>query len=75
MIMESKTNNTAAEYIGKRLKLLRIEREMTATEVCEKAGIGRPTLTAIEGGYYNTGIRLINDVAKAVGAHIEVVAD
>ena len=32
-------------------------------------------LTAIEGGYYNTGIRQITDVAKALGAHIEVVKD
>ena len=46
-----------------------------ADEVCERAGIKRPTLSAIEGGYYNTGIRQITDVAKALGAHIEVVKD
>lgn len=73
--MGNKQDNTAAEYIGKRLKLLRVEKGLTATEVCERAGIKRPTLSAIEGGYHNTGIRHITDVARAVGAHIEIVPD
>ena len=72
--MESK-DNTAAKEIGTRLKVLRVEQGLSAASICEKAGIRPPTLTAIEGGYYNTGIRQITDVAKALGAHIEVVKD
>lgn len=68
-----KGDNTAAKEIGMKLKLLRTERRMTSATVCERAGIKPPTLTAIEGGYYNTGIRQITGVAKALGAHIEVV--
>lgn len=70
-----KKDNSAAEEIGMKLKLIRTERKMSSIEVCERAGIKRPTLSAIEGGYYNTGIRQITDVAKALGAHIEVVKD
>lgn len=66
---------TPAEQIGMKLKLLRTEQKLSSVEVCERAGIKRPTLSAIEGGYYNTGIRQITDVAKALGAHIEVVKD
>ena len=72
--MEAK-DNTAAKEIGTRLKVLRVEQGLSAASICEKAGIRPPTLTAIEGGYYNTGIRQITDVAKALGAHIEVVKD
>lgn len=70
-----KQDNSAAVEIGTKLKMLRVERGMLAKDVCEKAGIKHPTLTAIEGGRYNTGIRQITDVAKVLGAHIEVVKD
>ena len=70
-----KQDNTAAVEIGRKLKILRIERGMMAKDVCDKAGIKQPTLTAIEGGRYNTGIRQITDVAKALGAHVEIVKD
>ena len=72
---DNQQENTAAVEIGRKLKMLRIERGLQSKEVCERAGIKHPTLTAIEGGRYNTGIRQITDVAKAIGAHIEVVKD
>lgn len=67
--------NHDAVAIGLRLKLMRIEQGLTSIEVCERAGIQRPTLSAIEGGYYNTGIRQIAGVARALGAHVEIVKD
>ena len=69
----TKQDNTAAVEIGRKLKMLRVKRGMLAKDVCEAAGIKHPTLIAIEGGRYNTGIRQITDVAKALGARIEVV--
>lgn len=68
-----KQDHSAAVEIGRKLKMLRVKRGMLAKDVCEAAGIKHPTLTAIEGGRYNTGIRQITDVAKALGARIEVV--
>lgn len=70
-----KQDNTAAVEIGIKLKMLRVKRGMLAKDVCEAAGIKHPTLTAIENGRWNTGIKQITDVAKALGAHIEVVED
>lgn len=72
---KDKGDNNVAKEIGMKLKLLRTERRMTSAAVCERAGIKAPTLTAIENGYYNAGIRQITYVAKALGAHIEVVKD
>ena len=74
-IETTKQDNSAAVEIGIKLKMLRVKRGMLAKDVCEKANIKHPTLTAIEGGRYNTGIRQITDVAKALGAHVEIVED
>ena len=71
--VKDKCDNTAAKEIGMKLKLLRTERRMTSAAVCERAGIKAPTLTAIENGYYNVGIRQITEVAAALDAHIEIV--
>lgn len=71
----TKQDNSAAVEIGRRLKVLRVERGMMAKDVCEKAGITNSTLTAIENGAYNSGIRQISNIAKALGAHVEIVAD
>ena len=70
-----KQDNSAAVEIGRRLKVLRVERGMMAKDVCEKAGITNSTLTAIENGAYNSGIRQISNIAKVLGAHVEIVAD
>ena len=71
----TKQDNTAAVEIGRKLKMLRVKRGMLAKDVCEAAGIKHPTLTAIESGAYNSGIRQISNIAKAIGAHVEIVAD
>ena len=70
---KDKGDNTAAKEIGRKLKMLKVERGLTSAAVCEKAGIKAPTLTAIENGYYNVGIRQITEVAVALDAHIEIV--
>ena len=72
-VTKDKGDNTAAKEIGRKLKMLKVERGLTSAAVCEKAGIKAPTLTAIENGYYNVGIRQITEVAAALGAHIEIV--
>ena len=72
-VTKDKGDNTAAKEIGRKLKMLKVERGLTSAAVCEKAGIKAPTLTAIENGYYNVGIRQITEVAAALDAHIEIV--
>ena len=71
--VKEKGDNTAAKEVGKQMEMLRIEREMSIGELCEKANIKGPTYTAIKNGYYNFGIRQAAQVAAALGAHIEIV--
>lgn len=66
-------DNTAAKAVGQRLKELRKEQRLGKPEVATRAGMKVPTLTAIEEGRYNTGIRQISNIAKALGAHVEIV--
>ena len=70
---EDQDNNAAAKAVVQRLKELREANGMTVKETAEKAGIRPSTLTSIEEGRYNTGIRQISNIAKALGAHVEIV--
>ena len=73
--MENEINYTAAEEIGNKLKMLRIDRRIMAKDLCEQIGIKTSTLSNIEKGKWNTGIQQLHDIARALGAHIEVVKD
>lgn len=66
-------SNAAAKAVGHRLKELRKEQRMGKPEVATRAGMKVPTLTAIEEGRYNTGIRQITDIANALGAQIAII--
>lgn len=75
METKDKGDNTAAKAVGQRLKELRKEKRLGKPEVATRAGMKVPTLTAIEEGRYNTGIRQITDIAHTLGAHVEIVHD
>lgn len=68
-------DNAAAKAVGQRLKELRKEQRLGKPEVATRAGMKVPTLTAIEEGRYNTGIRQITDIAHALGANFAIVPD
>ena len=70
-----KQDNSAAVEIGRRLKVLRVERGIMAKDLCEQIGMKTSTLSNIENGKWNTGIKQLQDIARALGAHIEVVKD
>ena len=55
--------------------MLRIDRRIMAKDLCEQIGIKTSTLSNIEKGKWNTGIQQLHDIARALGAHIEVVKD
>lgn len=74
-MIKDQDNNTAAKAFGHRLKELRKEQRMGKQEVAMRAGMKVSTLTAIEEGRYNTGIRQITDIAHALGAHVSIVPD
>ena len=70
-----KQDNSAAVEIGRRLKVLRVERGIMAKDLCEQIGMKTSTLSNIENGKWNTGIKQLQDIARSLGAHIEVVKD
>lgn len=70
-----KQDNSAAVEIGRRLKVLRVERGIMAKDLCEQIGLKTSTLSNIENGKWNTGIKQLQDIAHALGAHIDVVKD
>lgn len=72
-MIKDQDNNAAAKAVGQRIRDLREEKGMTVKETAEKAGIRPSTLTAIEEGRYNTGIRQITDIAHALGAQIAII--
>ena len=71
----TKKDNSAAIEIGRQLRVLKADRGMMSKDVAAQAGITQSTLTAIESGAYNSGIRQIAAIAKALGAHVEIIKD
>ena len=50
-----------------KLKLARVERDLTQAELAEKVGVTRQTIGLIENGGYNPTLHLCTAIAKALG--------
>ena len=59
-IMEQKVNP------GIKLKLARVERNLTQAELAEKVGVTRQTIGLIENGGYNPTLNLCIAIARAL---------
>lgn len=53
--------------MGENIKLARLRRKLSASQVAERAGISRPTLTAIEKGTPSVSIGLYLSVMHILG--------
>ena len=49
-----------------RMKLARIEQELTQAELAEKVGVTRQTIGLIENGQYNPSLKLCIGIAKVL---------
>jgi transcriptional regulator with XRE-family HTH domain len=54
--MLSPNNNRILSELGENIKLARLRRKLSAQQVSERAGISRPTLSAIEKGKPNVSL-------------------
>jgi putative transcriptional regulator len=52
--------------IGKKVKLARIENDLTQAELAEKVGCTRQTIGLIEADRFNPSLKLCISIAKAV---------
>ena len=57
--------------LNNRLKLARIERGLTQTQLAEKAGVTRQTIGLIEAGGYNPALNLCIELARATGKTLD----
>ena len=57
--------------IRNRLKLARVERDLTQAELADLVGVTRQTIGLIEGGGYNPTLRLCIRLAQATGKTLD----
>lgn len=60
----------AASLLGKRIRLGRIQRKWTETELAERAGLSRATLQKIEKGDPSVALGRVFEVATLVGVRL-----
>ena len=57
--------------VPNRLKLARVERNLTQAELAERVGVTRQTIGLIEGGGYNPTLNLCLRLARATGKTLD----
>ncbi len=55
------------EELGENIRLARLRRKLSATQVAERAGMGRTTLVKIEQGHPGVGVGQYLNVLKVLG--------
>ena len=59
------------QVIANRLKLARVERNLTQAELADLVGVTRQTIGLIEGGGYNPTLQLCIRLARATGKSLD----
>lgn len=59
------------EGVPNRLKLARVERNLTQAELADLVGVTRQTIGLIEGGGYNPTLNLCLRLARATGKSLD----
>lgn len=64
-------NRMFSDSVPNRLKLARVERDLTQAELAELVGVTRQTIGLIEGGGYNPTLNLCVRLARATGKTLD----
>ena len=59
--------------IGQRLQEARKAKGMTQQDVADKSGVTRTTVSKIEAGRFNAGVDIVDKLARAMGASLDIV--
>lgn len=63
----------ARNRIGQRLQEVRKDKGMTQQDVSAKSGVTRTTVSKIEAGKFNAGVDIVDRLARAMGASLDIV--
>lgn len=61
--------------VGKRIKILRVERDLTLQELAKKSGLNIATLSHIENGKVKPHGKTLKAIADALGVAAEEIAE
>lgn len=64
--MATNQNPTYAEYLGRAIAAMRLERGMKRRELADKSGVSYPYLSELEKGQKNSAIQMIVLLAQAM---------
>ena len=56
--------------MGRRLKALRVEKDLSRQELAEKAGLSREYIRKLEAGLYDPTVGTLQKLAKALGVPV-----
>lgn len=56
---------------NKRMKIARIEKDLSQEELAKRAGVTRQTISAIEAGNYNPTLHLCISICKVLGKTLD----
>lgn len=62
------------QVIGGRIKDLRTAQNLTQQQLADMAGVTKPNICNIERGAYSVGLDILNKIATALGAEIQLVS-
>lgn len=65
-------NRGIRSAIGKRIKSIRLQRDMTQQELATAAGITKANVCRVEEGKYSVGIDVLDKIAAALGVSLEL---
>ncbi len=63
--------NTIVKKFGKRLRQLRLERDLTQEKLADKSGLDMSYIGRIERGEQNSSLSVVGDLAKGLGISVE----
>lgn len=65
-------NRGIRSAIGKRIKSIRLQRDMTQQELATASGITKANVCRVEEGKYSVGIDVLDKIADALGVSLEL---
>ena len=66
------SNTTHLQHIGKMIKMMRTQKDLTQMELAEKAGVSLPIVSAIEKGTANFTIDVFVKLGTALNCYIDI---